>query len=67
MDKQSKIQEKPLISRKQHLSKLCVHRERNRERVKHTEWDTYSAQLVLLVHVSITTYFQRGEITTLFN
>lgn len=44
MDDQSKIQEKPLISRKQHLSKLYACRERDRETVKHIEWDIHSDQ-----------------------
>lgn len=29
------------IPRKQHLSKVYVHKERDRETVKHIEWDIY--------------------------
>lgn len=41
MDEQSKIPEKPSVSRKQHLSKLFVCRERDRETVKYIAWDRH--------------------------
>lgn len=41
MDEQLKIPEKPPVSREQHLCKLYVCRERDRETVKHIEWDIY--------------------------